>query len=216
MNSYKRRSALTWCFLAFLFYIFNAWYTGFDATLTKTERYQLLDKLNAQDPSRNYALIRKLLEEDNGQSIHIGIRLNYRQFFDLADDEISSKSQKELLTDYNHSVFRYLIKNGSYPISLSNFFSISNNHSNKGHESNFSERVIIRFRSKRVLLEMITDPFFDAFQPHHVAGSFSIPSTILVVQSFLQPAILLILIIAGVSIQAALFTKYKKAKLIRD
>jgi len=105
------------------------------------------------------------------------------------------KTGQEANALYTKAVIKELLKRGSYPVFVSRKIS---NLINAGEGTDFFEEVgIVRYRSRRDMLEMASSPSFQAAEPHKWASmekTVVVPTRkiLLLDPSIIVPALLLL------------------------
>lgn len=213
MNSLTKKSTSLWGALTLLFLVFQAWHTGFDAPLTDPEKEHLAQKLKIQEPNRDPAIAHKIMEEDDGEPIYV---VNMIKFHDVAlpvEGEMIAKTGIDALEEYNRFVFGYLAKRGSYPVFVSRAITDSIDLWGIDNAEEWNAVVLVRYRSRRVLLEMAADPVFDKFHAHKFAGiekTIALPTSAILSIVNLPLIFFMLLMTIGLSLQILLLTKKPK------
>jgi len=176
----------------------NRW---FSKPLTDTEVDAYLNKLATKDNEQesadtDRASFHAFLRKDDGKPFYMVNLMQYRDkalYHDGSHPEVKSGRDANAL--YSKAVVKELLKRGSYPVFLSrkvaNLFSA-------GEGTDFFEEVgIVRYRSRRDMLEMASSPSFQAAEPHKWASmekTVVVPTRkiILLDPSIIVPALLLL------------------------
>ena len=181
----------------------NRW---FSKPLTLAEVDSYLAKLEADDSEKetadmDEASFHAFLRADDGKPFYMVNLMQYREkahYPDGSHPEVKTGQQANAL--YGKAVVKELLKRGSYPVFLSRKLA---NLYHAGEGTDFFEEVaIVRYRSRRDLLEMATSEKFRAAEPHKWASmekTVVVPSRkiILLDPSVLVPALLLLAATVG-------------------
>lgn len=136
-----------------------------EAYLDKIENDNHPESLNAQPDSG----FRDFLCADDGKPFYMVNLMQYREtavYHDGLHPDVQTGRDANAL--YAKAVIKELLKRGSYPVFLSRKLA---NMFSAGEGTDFFEEVgIIRYRSRRDLLEMATSPSFQAAEPHKWAS----------------------------------------------
>ena len=176
----------------------NRWFSD---PLTEAEVDDYLDRADrgaskalTEEERANF---RNFLVADDGKPFYMVNLMEYRKEAVYEDGLFPDvKTGAEANELYGKAVIKELLKRGSYPVFLSKKIG---NFLNAGAETDFFEEVgIVRYRSRRDLLEMITSADFVSAEPHKWASmknTVVVPSrkVILLDPSVIVPLILLIL-----------------------
>jgi len=149
----------------------NRW---FSKPLTNAEVDGYLAKLQADDNEKDTADIDEssfhaFLRADDGKPFYMVNLMQYREkahYPDGSYPEVKTGQQANAL--YGKAVVKELLKRGSYPVFLSRKLA---NLYHAGEGTDFFEDVgIVRYRSRRDLLEMATSERFKSAEPHKWAS----------------------------------------------
>ena len=118
---------------------------------------------------RTRARLRRFLEADDGRPFYMLNLMQYREWASYPDDtDADVQTGAEANALYSRAVLRELLKRGSYPVlltrKLANFI-----HAGPGTDF-FDEVAIVRYRSRRDLLEMSASDSFRRAEPHKWAS----------------------------------------------
>jgi hypothetical protein len=139
--------------------------------------------------------VRAFLEADDGKPFYMVNLMKYRDKALYPGGEFPEvKTGRQANAHYTKAVVRELIKRGSYPVFLSS--KLSNLLTPGGDEDFFEEVGIVRYRSRRDMLQMTNGPDFIKAEPHKWA---SMEKTVVV------PTKKLLMIDLGVLVPLVLF-----------
>ena len=113
-------------------------------------------------------------------------------------------SSEEALSEYTSFVLPYLIKRGSYPIYSGNAVFDAMEKWGIENAEEWSSGALMRYRSRRVMLEMATDPVFDQFHDAKIAAiekTFAFPAATVVSTGNLALTVGLVLLSLALGMQ---------------
>ena len=162
-------------FFSSLYALFLLWQNRwFSKLLTGAEVDAYLDELAKNDAEQgsadtDQASFRAFLLADDGKPFYMVNLMQYRKqahYPDGSHPEVETGREANAL--YSTAVVKELLKRGSYPVFLSR--KLANMYS-AGEGTDFFEEVgIVRYRSRRDMLEMATSPSFQSAEPHKWAS----------------------------------------------
>ena len=160
--------------MALVYALFLLWHESwFKAPLTATELDAVLKGIdsNQQVSKAEKDAIRSFFANDDGKPFY---NLNLMLYADravYADGSIHTGivTGADANNAYTRVVLPHLLRRGSYPIFTSNKISGFLNEGAPGADF-FQEVAIVRYRSRRDMLDMILDPNFKAGSPHKFAA----------------------------------------------
>ena len=161
MTKQKKLSLLSWSIASILMLLFLFWHGAFEGPLTSDEIEHYKERYHEQHPEADSSNLRRFLEADDGKPI---VMVNAIKLYE-APIEINGKSfgdsSEEALSEYMSFVLPYLIKRGSYPIY--NGIAVFDAMEKWGIENaeEWSIGALMHYHSRRVMIEMSTDPVFD-------------------------------------------------------
>lgn len=162
-------------FFGTLYALFLLWQSRwFSRPLTGVEVDAYLEKLatngkEQESADTDQASFRAFLLADDGKPFYMVNLMQYRKqahYPDGSYPEVETGHEANAL--YTKAVVKELLKRGSYPVFLSR--KLANLYS-AGEGTDFFEEVgIVRYRSRRDMLEMATSPSFQSAEPHKWAS----------------------------------------------
>lgn len=162
-------------FFGTLYGLFLLWHNRwFSKPLTDAEVDTYLAKLQADDNEKetadtDEASFHAFLRVDDGKPFYMVNLMQYREkahYPDGSHPEVKTGRDANAL--YSKAVVKELLKRGSYPVFLSRKLA---NLYHAGEGTDFFEEVaIVRYRSRRDLLEMATSESFRSAEPHKWAS----------------------------------------------
>lgn len=167
-----RRLSIIWGTLALLFAGFLAWHTPLKGPLTGTELNTYFEKGlgESAELTTDPAEVRAFFESDDGRPFYM---LNLMRFRDQAfypeglHPEITSAAEAHAA--YGRAVMPLLAARASYPVITAQQISLFGNSMAVGAEA-FDTVALVRYRSRRDLLDMITSDAFKAGAVHKWAA----------------------------------------------
>lgn len=180
MRSTKQLTITNWSVFSVLFLLFLIWHGAFEGPLKPHEIEKIIENYTSKNSGADTAQLRRFLEEDDGKPvIMVNAIKNYDKPIEVNGKSFGSDSN-EALSEYTSFVFPYLIKRGSYP--LYSGTAVLKAMENWGIENaeEWTSGALVRYRSRRVMLEMATDPVFDQFHDAKIAAiekTFAYPTT---------------------------------------
>ncbi len=169
-----------WLFFGGLLVLFLFWHGAFESRLEQDEIERIVAAYQSQNPKSDGKVLRQFLDEDDGKPVLMvnaikqypkPIEVNGKTFGETSD---------EALAEYTGYIFPYLIKRGSYPL----FSGIASANSLESwgidNAEEWTSGAVVRYRSRRVLAEMVTNPDFARFHDAKIAAmqkTFAFPTT---------------------------------------
>lgn len=170
MSMRTKRTLLNWGIAGALMLLFLAWHGVFEGPLTDAEVEYYVDLLQEKNPDVDIEPFRAFLEEDDGKAV---VMINAIKLYETPI-EVNGKSfgdsSEEALGEYMSFVLPYLLKRGSYPIYSGTAVFYSVEHWGIENAEEWSSGALMRYRSRRVMMEMSTDPAFDPFHDSKIAA----------------------------------------------
>lgn len=162
-----------WLFIVVIYLTFFSWYTSFEGPLTEAEIGHYLELSKVQDPdssAEDLARIRAFMEEDTGDDL---VMINVVHLYDTPlqiDGVAPDDTTDDVLAKYMEYMFPAMLSRASHPVfqglAVSPAMDIMNA---KGMEI-WSAGAGVRYRSRRDLLEIGTNPAFAGRHEFKVAA----------------------------------------------
>lgn len=162
-----------WLFIVVIYLTFFSWYTSFEGPLTEAEIGHYLELSKAQDPdssAEDLARIRAFMEEDTGDDF---VMINVVHLYDTPlqiDGVAPGDTTDDVLAKYMEYMLPAMLSRASHPVfqglAVSPAMDIMNA---KGMEI-WSAGAGVRYRSRRDLLEIGTNPAFAGRHEFKVAA----------------------------------------------
>ena len=169
-TKYGRFTIINWGVFALLLLLFSWWHGAFESPLTADEIDNFIIAYKKHNPKVDTEKLRLFMEADDGQPVFM---LNAIKNYDTPIEVNGKKfgnSSNEALEEYTNHVFPYLIKRGSYPIYSGNAAFKTLESWGIENAEVWTSGAIVRYRSRRVMMEMITDPVFSQFHDAKLAA----------------------------------------------
>ena len=204
MTKKNKRTLLNWGIAGILMLLLLIWHGAFESPLTPAEVEHYLTRYQEQHPEADTDRLRRFLEEDDGKPI---VMVNAIKLYETpieVNGQSFGGSSEEVLSEYTGFVLPYLIVRGSYPIYSGNaVFEAMEKWGIENAEA-WSSGALMRYRSRRVMLEMSTDPVFDQFHDAKIAAiekTFAFPATTVLSVGSLPLMVGLILLSLALGVQ---------------
>jgi len=144
---------------ALIFLAFMYWYQWGVGTLTQSEVETYMATLEAQTqvpgPRHDLGALRKFLEEDDGKPVYTVNMYEFHEVADYSEDSGFSGTGEEAYDRFSSVMIPLMTKRGSHPVYGSNWADEAS--------SNWDRIVIVRYRSRRDLVDLFaTDAFANA------------------------------------------------------
>lgn len=178
MKNKTKYTVINWGVWAVLFLIFLIWHGAFEGPLSSDEINEYAALYEEMYPGKDVDSVRTFMEEDDGKPV---VMVNPIKIYDKPI-EVNGKnygdSAQDALDEYMSFVGPYLIKQGSYPLytGLAELPAIE--HWGIENATDWDSVGLVRYRSRRVMMDMVTDPAFDHFHDAKIAAmekTFSYP-----------------------------------------
>jgi len=166
----KKLTIVNWSITIIIFLLFLIWHGAFESPLSKNEVNHFLKTYVEMYPNADAAKVKKFLQEDDGKPV---VMVNVIKLHDkpitVKGKNFGNSSQKAI-SKYMSFVAPYLIKRGSYPMFTGIAVMQSMEHWGIKNAEEWSSGALVRYRSRRVMMQMITDPAFDKFHDAKIAA----------------------------------------------
>ena len=215
MTKQKKLTLLNWSITIVLMLLFLIWHGAFEGPMTSDEIEYYIERYQAQYPEADITHLRQFLEEDDGKPIvmvnviklyYTPIEVNGQSFGDTSE---------EALSEYTSFVLPYLIKRGSYPIYSGNAVFEAMEKWGIENVEEWTSGALMRYGSRRVMLEMATDPVFDQFHDAKIAAiekTFAFPATTVISIGNLDLVVGLVLLSASMGMQLLIVRNQNEVK----
>ncbi len=167
------RIGWTWCVLSVLYAGFFSWYTSFGGPLTPPEIEHYLTVLQQRDPPAApaaIALLRRFMEEDTGDDF---VMINV---IDMHDTPLQIEgvepgdTSDDVLGKYMHYMYPALFSRASHPVLFGDAANTAMDLMNAPGMERWTRGAAMRYRSRRDLMEIATNPAFSGSHDFKVAA----------------------------------------------
>ena len=166
-------TAWVWLFIVLIYLTFFSWYTSFEGPLNEAEIGHYLELLKAQDPdssAEDLARIRAFMEEDTGDDF---VMINVVHLYDnplQIDGVAPDDTTDDVLAKYMEYMFPAMLSRASHPVFQGPAVSPAMDAINAQGMEIWSAGAGVRYRSRRDLLEISTNPAFADRHEYKVAA----------------------------------------------
>ena len=163
---------IIWLTALLLYFIFWMWYVGFRKPLSKDEIEYYLNKLKELNniPDARLVNIRQFLENDTGKSFVMVNSLVLKQTPDMVEGVSDGDSSRTVLMKYAKPFMKMMLKRGGLPIFQGKVAGKSFDVINIEGADKWEVSAINRFRSRRDMMEIITNQRFHDTHPLKLAA----------------------------------------------
>jgi hypothetical protein len=176
----NKYTLINWSAAVLLFLAFSWWHGAFEGPLKSREIDNIIHDYSIQHPGADTEKLRRFMEEDDGRPV---IMVNAIKNYDtpiVVNGKDFGTDSAEALAEYTGFVFPYLIKRGSYPLYSGTAAFNAMEKWGIDNADEWTSGALVRYRSRRVMLEMATDPVFEQFHDAKIAAiekTFAFPTT---------------------------------------
>tara|TARA_B100000902_G_scaffold56345_1_gene63134 strand:- start:300 stop:938 length:639 start_codon:yes stop_codon:yes gene_type:complete len=163
----------TWLIIVTIYLAFFSWYTSFGGPLTQAEIGHYLELSKAQDPdssAEDLARIRAFMEEDTGDDF---VMINIAHLYDTPlqiDGVAPDDTTDDVLAKYMEYMLPAMLSRASHPVFQGSAVSPAMDIMNANGMEIWSAGAGVRYRSRRDLLEIGTNPAFAGRHEFKVAA----------------------------------------------
>lgn len=195
-----------WILVPIIYGLFSLWYFNWQGPVSQAEIEELLDSFAKYEGSKHteQAVVRRFLEEDDGKEF---LMLNLIQLHKgKVPHPVTGEKQKprELMTNYFRSFLLASMKRGGHPVFQAR--TVGGNIDSWNADSNvgFMATSMMRYKSRRDLLELLIDPAFADSHSYKLAAierTISYPTQTMFSTSLRPPVsvLLVLLLLASVA-----------------
>ena len=211
----KKKLIILWSCIGTVYFLFLIWNGLFTSPLSEQEIEKYTEILQQDYSDSEFQQMRSFMEEDDGKPV---IMVNVIKTNDIPKT-VNGKtfsSSEEALADYTSFVGPFLIKRGSYPIFNGTALMDAPEVWGIENAREWTTGSLVRYRSRRVMLELSTNPDFKKFHDGKVAGiektfAFPVSTDIHLVNLSLFVAMFLMVVGLGTSL-LVIKNAFKKTK----
>jgi len=194
---------MIWIFVAILYGLFSLWYFNWRGPIVATEIESYMEAFHGAEGSQHTEAktFRAFLEQDDGKEF---VMLNLVQ---LKDGDVihpltgEPTNSSEVLGEYFGPFSLALLKRGGHPVFQARTVGGNIDSWNAPNNVGFGVAAMMRYKSRRDLVELVIDPAFADGHIYKLAAierTISYPTRVLVSTSLRPPvAVLLVLILVG-------------------
>ena len=163
----------TWLIIAVIYLAFFSWYTSFEGPLTEAEIEHYLELSKTQDPDSSaddLARIRAFMEEDTGDDF---VMINVIHLYNTPlqiDGVAPGDTTDDVLAKYMEYMLPAMLSRASHPVFQGPAVSPAMDIMNAKGMEIWSAGAGVRYRSRRDLLEIGTNPAFAGKHEFKVAA----------------------------------------------
>lgn len=163
----------TWLIIGVFYLAFFSWYTSFEGPLTETEieRYMALSQTGDRGASaEDLARLRAFMEEDTGDDF---VMINIAHLYDTplqVDGVEPDDTTDDVLAKYMEYMFPAMLARASHPVFQGPAVSTAMDIMNADGMEKWTAGAGVRYRSRRDLLEIGTNPEFTGRHEFKVAA----------------------------------------------
>ena len=166
-----------WLLIGIIYTSFFLWYTNLSGNLDDEEIKFFLDKLerNAKDRGSSldqdrYDRIKVFMEEDDGKEFFMINNLDLKENHELLKEIEGEDSTEGILGKYTDHIMPELLKRASHPIFMGNSIHVSMDIVGIENAEIWDSAAVIRYKSRRALMEIATNPVFERKHKFKVAA----------------------------------------------
>ncbi len=167
------RTRWIWVVLIGLYAAFFSWYTSFGGPLTEEEIGHYIGLMEAHEPApppERLAKLRKFLEEDTGDDF---VMVNVIDMYDTplqVEGVEPGETSDEVLAKYMEFMFPELLSRACHPVIYGQAAKSAMDLMNADGMEEWSTGAGMRYRSRRDMLEIATNPAFEGSHEFKIAA----------------------------------------------
>ena len=162
-----------WLSVGLIYVVFFSWYTSFGGPLSQQEIEHYMDEIVAANPqasAASLAVLRRFMEEDTGDDF---VMLNVIDMYDepLQIEGVEpGESSDEVLSKYMTYMYPALFSRACHPVMMGNAANSAMDLMNAPGMEHWTRGALMRYRSRRDLFEISTNPAFRGSHDFKVAA----------------------------------------------
>lgn len=161
MSKKPSRILLIWCALALAWALFFFWYTSFAGPLTEAEIAEYMTRIASGDRSaEDVAAIRRFLETDSGDDFVMLNIIEMREAPLQVSGVAPGDTSADVLSRYMAYMWPALLSRACHPVMFGSAAAPALDVWGIDGAGNWSQAAFMRYRSRRDMLEISTDPAF--------------------------------------------------------
>ena len=165
------KTAWIWLILGAIYLTFFSWYTSFGGPLTDEEIEHYLAKIAANDPApEQLASLRRFMEEDTGDDF---VMLNVIDMYEVPqqiEGVAPGDSSDKVLSKYMEYMYPALFARACHPVMFGTAAHTAMDLMNAPGMESWTRGALMRYRSRRDMLEISTNPAFSGSHEFKVAA----------------------------------------------
>jgi hypothetical protein len=169
VTAVRRSRAALWLIPAMLYAVFWFWYTPLGGPLTAAEMERFAAAIAGDDPERG-ARLRRFMTEDTGRQFIMVNLLDMAKAPGELPATGPGASADDLLDHYMEHMYPELLRRASHPLLAGPAVSTAMDVVGIDGAAEWTRVGLMRYRSRRDLLEIATDPRFGARHEYKVAA----------------------------------------------
>ena len=175
------RTKSTWLSLAVLYVLFFGWYTSFGGPLSdeEVEHFMALIERNAEDPDPAFfAIMREFLESDTGDDFVMWNVIDLHETPLQVEGVEPGGTSQQVVMKYMEYMLPALLKRACHPVIMGTAAGRSPEMFGLEGVREWDQGAGMRYRSRRDMLEIATNPAFRGAHRFKIAGlrkSFAFP-----------------------------------------
>lgn len=200
-----------WLLVPVIYACFSLWYFNWRGPIPAVEVEKYMQVFNSAEGSQHTdeTVFRRFLEEDDGGEFVMANLVELHQG-DVSHPVSGEKmSASRLIAEYFQPFSLALLKRGGHPVYQARTIGGNIDSWNAEGNASFSVSAMMRYKSRRDLVELVLDPAFADSHVHKLAAierTISYPTRIMLSTSLRPPyAMLLILLLLASMVQNAVF-----------
>lgn len=169
----RKRKLRLWGTLVVIYLVFVGWYTSFGGPLTQQEIERYLSHFEAQQPPpspEQMALLRTFMEEDSGDDFLMVNLIDMREKPRAIEGVEPGASSDDVLDEYMAYMTPALLARASHPVFYGRAASAALDLMHADGMDEWTVAAGMRYRSRRDMLDIATNPGFRDAHPYKVAA----------------------------------------------
>ena len=162
-----------WLVLTVIYAAFFSWYTSFDGPLTEQEIQHYKELFEAANPDaqpEQRTLLRKFMEEDTGDDFVMINVIEMHEEPDRINGVAPGDSSQDVLAKYMEYMYPALFSRACHPVLFGQAANLAMDLMNAPGMSEWTTGAAMRYRSRRDLLDIASNPAFSGSHDFKVAA----------------------------------------------
>ncbi len=154
-----------------IYIVFFAWYTNLNKPLTDLEVENYIESLKqSSNNEESLNVLKKFLSNDDGKQFIMVNLLGYSNNPPLLEKTEGAKNGKELVDYYTSFMFKEMFTRASHPVIFGSVVGPSIEVIGMQDARSWDEIGLIRYRSRRDMMEIIINPEFQNRHAYKIGG----------------------------------------------